>query len=383
MNWTRNFSMMSTQPLPIGTSPSTGLPGLLDDQTRELIDVIIFCGLLPVVFLMGLAGNVMSLVVLLVQGTTETTNVILIGLTITDLVYVIVWYVPRLGCILEHFHPLFVVNMEAFGTAFIHFSLSYLLGRVSACFVCLVALERYLAVLHPFKAARIMSRSRVLAACVMIYVFVFVLGAFQFMIFDIDSVYHPAFNTTVLAVVYTSFMEENPEFIEYYTDVVTWFLYRVVPLFFVLFCTRSILVALRKRYSDLMKMRPGKEENDKRLEQQKITKMLICVCIVFIVCTFPGTVYHLAFRLVPDYGFSLLGRYKNMANIMASLVYLFELTNSSINFILYMATSKKFSMTYRRIFLCGWRVKKGEITSSIRQNTENVGLSSISESQMD
>ena len=132
-----NFSHSHPPPL-----TATDLPGLITLETRRVIEDVISCGLLPAVFVVGLCGNVISLAVLCQQGLRDTTNVILVSLTVTDLLYVVLSLALDVKCLVGRVSPAAAVVVESV-TKVSLVVLVFLLGRVSALYICLIAVERW------------------------------------------------------------------------------------------------------------------------------------------------------------------------------------------------------------------------------------------------
>lgn len=327
------------------------LPGLISLETRRQIEEIISCGFLPLVFLVGLVGNVLSLVVLVHQGTRKTANLLLVGVTVTDLLYIVTSFAFEMECLLRRFDPVFAIRMEVLTRYYLYFP-AYIICRISALFICLVALERYIVIQFPFKANTLITTKRVMVSMVVTYLAGFALGGCLLNIYEVDGTFNVALNATVLKLSFSQYAYENFETLVLYTDVFLALVFRFLPVCFVLFCTCSILRVLKKNQSIRNEM-TGSTDAKREEEQRKITKMLLSICILFIVCTIPGIVSQIARLIFGNEGFADVGRYENISAVVASVVFLLSLVNSSVNFVLYIATSKKLSAAFRKLFFCG------------------------------
>lgn len=323
----------------------------ISPETRLQIESIINCGFSPVLFLLGFVGSVMSLVVLIAQGTRETTNIILIGLSLSDLAFVTMWYLTRLECVVRRFDPLLGVTLDALTSA--HLSgLRFICGRISACYTVLIATERYIAVLHPLKVSVIVKRNHVIFTCVFLYGFLFACSSALFFMYGVQPKFSSVYNTVVLSSFSTQFLLDNLGILRVYSSFVLPVLFCVCPVVIVTFCTCSILHTLRASFLERRRMTGGGRDGKGRSEQDKVTKTLLSVCILFIVCCMPDTMYQIIRLSLTNFD---LTRYANTVSVCVTFIKFFEAANAAANFYLYIATSRKFAKTFRRVFLCGRR----------------------------
>ena len=82
-----------------------------------------------------------------------------------------------------------------------------------------------------------------------------------------------------------------------------------------------------------------------------MTRMLVVVCVVYMVCTLP-TVAHAFFRyFLPE--FASTGRLRNTFYTTVSLTHLMASVNASGNFLIYLSVSTKFKETLKGMFCTG------------------------------
>ena len=101
-------------------------------------------------------------------------------------------------------------------------------------------------------------------------------------------------------------------------------------------------------------------EEKKAAEERRVTKTLLSVCVLFIVCITPNIILEIARILFAKDGFNDVGRYSNVSAVVLSLVNLFSMLNSSLNFVLYILTSRKFAAVFCRLFLPCWRWRRAD-----------------------
>ena len=82
-----------------------------------------------------------------------------------------------------------------------------------------------------------------------------------------------------------------------------------------------------------------------------VTRMLVVVCVVYMVCTLP-TVTHAFFRyFLPE--FASTGRLRNTYYATVSLAHLMASFNASVNFLIYLSVSTKFKETLKGMSCTG------------------------------
>ncbi|KAL8590142.1 hypothetical protein ACOMHN_010337 [Nucella lapillus] len=338
------------------------LPGLITRETRMLINDVVSCGFQPIITVVGLTGNILSMSVLLYLGVNEVTNVLLIGLTLVDLLYLVMWFGPMAECIVRRVDEVWAVNLEMEYKA-LPIMVAAKLGTVSRLYTCLIAVERYIAVLHPLKAPTLLTRRKILIACIVLTVLPFTLGFQSYLLFDVHETFSAKYNATVKYITFSKFTTENLDFVVLYNDLVMAIPFNYIPVIVVTYCTGAILITLLRSHQTRLQMTAGRGDEKKAAEQRQVTKTLISICVVFVVCSLPYIVVQVARLLFQKEGFSDVGRYRNLSFATISLTLLFSLINSSVNFIFYITFSTKFNTAAKKLCLC-W--KRPDRSSELR-----------------
>lgn len=334
--------------------------------TRFYIEDAIDCGLAPVLFVLGLGGNLMTLIVLIVQGTKKTTNIILMGMAVSNLAYIVIWYVTKVQCIIRHFDELLGINFRALMNAKL-FAPLFIFGRISAFFNVLVAVERYVAVLHPLQASIVVTKGRVVFLCIFLYAFVFACGSAFFLFFDVQWKFDVERNTHVLTIVNARFPIDNAEFVRFYSGVFLPTLFCILPVVTVTFCTVSIMRVLKASLKQRSTIAVGKDFA-KKSNHGKTTRALMSICILYVLCCMPNALYRIAELILMNFDLSM---YENTMSVFNTFLQLLEPFNCFANFFVYVATSKKFSAVFRRSFLCSWKVRERETSDTLSQKTDS------------
>ena len=109
--------------------------------------------------------------------------------------------------------------------------------------------------------------------------------------------------------------------------------------------TWSYIVILQRRNVWRKKTDVKKAKSDDKT-QTRITRMLLIIAGICLLCTAPGSIFLLAYRLVD--GFELFGKCHNIFLVRSGISTLLTMINSSVNFIIYMVFNKQFAEVYRR-----------------------------------
>ncbi|XP_076458640.1 uncharacterized protein LOC143292336 [Babylonia areolata] len=324
---------------------------LMTHETRMLINDVVSCVFQPVITVVGLTGNILSLIVLTHLGFKEVSTLLVFGLTVVDLLYVIMQYGPMAECIARRIDEVSAINLEVEYKA-LPIMVAFKLGTASRLFTCLIAVERYIAVLHPLKAPALLTRKKFITASVLSTVLPFALGFNAFILFDVRETFSPRFNSTVKSLTFTQFTADNTDLVVLYNDLILALPFNYLPIVVVTFCTASILTTLLRSHQTRLQMTAGRQDEKKAAEQRQVTKTLISICVVYVLCSLPSIAVQVARLLFQKEGFSDTGRYRHLSFVTITISLLFSLVNSSVNFIFYIAFSHRFSATARKIFRC-------------------------------
>lgn len=81
-----------------------------------------------------------------------------------------------------------------------------------------------------------------------------------------------------------------------------------------------------------------------------LTKMLIAVSVLFIVCLMPNALYRITYFLVSEFNYA--GRFKNLSSVLWEIVVLCRVINCSMNFLVYYCMGSRFRATLHDICTC-------------------------------
>ena len=318
---------------------TTLIPTTTDGNQQYLIDPFqlekYMNGFMAIIIIvLGLVGNSLTVIVLTRRTMHSSTNCYLTALAVWDAMVLLgtfcLMVLPQLSTgfhglvfpyIVKYIYPFALIAQ----TATLWLTVSF-------------TVERYIAVCHPLKAARMctIARARLVIAFVSLTSFVFNLN--RWFDYQIVKQYNNTTNTTVLTYDFTEFGKNR-----IYRQVYFLWLYLLV-MFFIPLTSLAVLnafliFAVKKSHQQ------RKDMNVRQSRENNVTIMLVSVVMVFMICQLPALIYNVAFAVNGQvvktvYGWKILS---TIRNFMVTF-------NSAINFILYCAFGQKFRRTFIRTF---------------------------------
>ncbi|KAL8618733.1 hypothetical protein ACOMHN_015144 [Nucella lapillus] len=288
-------------------------------------------------FFVGASTNVLNCIVFVRQGVRDRMNLCLFCLALVDLLFVFFFYLISSHCIVGYFYPGVMQEWNYFARK--HFTGIYR-GFLysSGCLTALIALERCVCVVLPLKAASLL-RTRTMAALIAGIVGLIQLAAVLYPLqLEVGSRVDPKTGRTTF---FLSASDFHARYKVLYTIVEDIVLMVMIPFgtFIVVVISTIVTVLelnLRSRWRQLM----SSGQDSAKQRQVKLVKMLVVVSCIYIVTAAPNVALGLARSLVPE--FRHTRRYANIF-LASHLMYLIlAMTNSSINFFVYVTMSSKF-----------------------------------------
>uniref|UniRef100_A0A8C2DBB1 F2R like thrombin or trypsin receptor 3 n=1 Tax=Cyprinus carpio TaxID=7962 RepID=A0A8C2DBB1_CYPCA len=238
--------------------------GTLQDEHKEQIQSYSFTLVVPLVclfaFFIGLPSNLLAFWVLLFRTKKHPSTILLINLTICDLLLLLV--LPFR--IIYHF----LGNNWTFGEPFCRVVIGLLYGNMYGSVVCLalIAVDRYIALVHPFGAK--MFRSNKNSVCMSVLVWIVVLAAVVPLLASQQSY---KIIDLPLTTCHDALPKEQQEkyFLPYFA--VLFSICFLLPLLVVLFCYSAVLHTLMA-------------EGQRFAHAIRVTVLML---MVFVVCLLP------------------------------------------------------------------------------------------------
>ncbi|ELU02344.1 hypothetical protein CAPTEDRAFT_84622, partial [Capitella teleta] len=278
--------------------------------------------LYPIICVVGLTGNVLTLIVLSQRKMLTSTNVFLGALAVADIIKLINDCLYVIVNVLMRTLPIAANRMMGFMYPFSHYIFNQSVC-VASWLTVSVAIERYVAVCHATRAKVVCTINRARIISVSVFLTMSLVTIPSYLRYTRCLTFDPNFNQTMYSITLSS-LGNNQSFMTGYTWIQN-LLRCIIPLFVLLVLNACIIHALRKQRV------PGK----KMSARNRITLMLIVVIVVFIICIFPDAIMSTFFRFGYVDENNLIKGIREITDTLLSI-------NSAVNFIIYCVCSKGF-----------------------------------------
>ena len=242
----------------------------------------------------------------------------------------------------------------------VYYFIIYTSGMVSSWLVVLVAIERFIAVLHPLKVHIYCTQKRIY---LMMIVIAFSSSIYSIHCFFTCAVVH---ETGVLVCINSG----SNSFSDMITLFVSLLLYSIIPLFIIM--VLNILTARKMRNQLAFRhasQRFSNHQHSSVNHERSLTVMMITVCTVFGVTSLPATTV-----LGINYACQVSeARYCiDSDHWIYGLAFLLDQTNHSINLFLYCLTGTVFRTALLNMFKC--HTRQNSLRTPDRVSTISVNI---------
>ncbi|CAG5131480.1 unnamed protein product [Candidula unifasciata] len=300
------------------------------EQTVLILAILVERVAMYGISVFGIIGNSINIVVLNRHGFQDSTNIILVSLSVSDLCFCILLPVTRLGSMISHFDEVLATSAHTFVTVFFFMPKFVFLGT-SFWYVALIAVERYTAVFFPFHVSIIFTKTLIKCLVTAIFLASVLTISPSFFALNYKFVYNVNYNQTTAVIVYTNFYRKHHSIIDFYVWVGLTNIFCSISAIVVLYCCVAIVYRLSQASSRRLKMTSNTTGYD-----IKVVKMLVTVCIIYLCVQIPLIVMYSYFR--PDFMFRtpVHQLFNDICDILC-------LVNASANYIVYVTMSAKFA----------------------------------------
>lgn len=338
------------------TVESTGKDtfNVISPELFLLLYKVLYSGVIPVTICIGLIGNSLTFVVFYRINHWTTSAINLFCLTLADTCalssnafFVVIinlrTHVPSIGQIVYAFlAPQFVAMIF------------YMFGRIATVLPVLISFERLVAITFPLHAKRVLTRRvtiSLIVSCALFVIIWFIPKGFSL---ETYYVYDNVTNSYKYLIRETTFGADESFWNPYRnTEIV---LFRIIPVFstgiFSVIMLVSLFKSIRKRKNMMStsNMTEYKMKSTEESREIRVTRTIVTVTCIYTLCSLPRAINRLLTIADPN---SELYAFSNNAYRLFSIV-TFELDNinSSVNFIIYIATSHIYRAEYKKIFKC-------------------------------
>ncbi|XP_069117061.1 growth hormone secretagogue receptor type 1-like [Argopecten irradians] len=307
---------------------STEAPVMADDDILlKILEVLQHANyvLLPTFLLLGLTGNCLTVIIMTGRRYAHlTSRLLLIALAVSDSVLLLTQPLNKIFVI-----ELTGIDLRAFSDVGckIYFVLFKTGKMTSSWFVVLLCFERFVAVWFPFRAKAICTQRNTILSIICVYA---VIGTYN----SVWSPWSTIINDRCHPDAYNA---SDPEDKAAFGRFLVWgcSLYSFIPTVIMMILTPLII----KKLLEHKKKRKAIASIKKKVEETKITAMLLGIVTAYIILILPVTFLHITSFLI---GVKAFGENPNGFLIFRDVTQILEQVNYAINFFLYVTTSQQF-----------------------------------------
>ncbi|CAG5127801.1 unnamed protein product [Candidula unifasciata] len=344
--------------------PSMNISSILEDLTMpkpvindELYFYLMFIlqgTVCQAITIFGIFTNIINVIIFVKQGFSDTINVSLLALSISDLssLLLIMWtnlcFSPAIR---DSNIPMVTTEVHLITGTWPHIVFTRITGWITA----FISLERCVCVIQPLKVKTMFTRKRHVIAMVAIFTLTMGLSSFGYIPGGLGWKFYPDRNKTLIGIAY-HLGEDGRK----YTDAVS---YAISGIFMPISCFLSVVIlttilvvklnqkmAWRQSNSSAVIQSKQKSTSDGVVnsKERKIAKMVVLMSVIFIASFLPAVIVFFTGIIVPTFNYDKLDR--NLVFVMMSLTNTAEVINSSVNIFIYIRMSSKYRETFLKLF---------------------------------
>jgi hypothetical protein len=307
------------------------------------VKLIVQVPLTLIIVPLGLVGNCLSFVVIGRERPFSSTSIFLQALAVADTMVLVGYffrYTPRR---IHEFVLLLNWYMEFFNITYGYVVTFSKIGKTASIFITVcVAVERFIAVCKPLKAASICTKRNTYVAVVSVFICSFVYR-FPFIFkYTVNYRYDPCVGRTRPLYAHSE-LYYNPFFEIIYDTVLSISVNTLIPILIFVVITYSVLGALSPSRTNDMSRYVGQ----KIKESNSATIRVLAVVIVFTILETPEVVYTLVL-IVRD--FSSLYLNDNVRRPLQYISRFMSVLNRFVNFFIYCAIGRRFRKGLVEVF---------------------------------
>ena len=305
-------------------------------------------------FLIGGPANVINMAVFYKQGLKERVNLCLFALSLADEIFLV-----QSMCFFGEQMYLQFTTKEIFGPMMRFMANNNLVGFfgfswVSEVLSTIIASERCLCVLSPLLSQTLL-RTRTMAVIIVV-VFVVVVGFYFVMAtrYRIACIFVPATGTT-WAIVQSEFYRNHETLISYLDGFVYGAGIPVVMVTVVVATTIITAVKVRQAAAWRAVTSSARGSSSSSLSSSSIspqelalTKMLIGIAVLFIVCVSPLALFRFVWLFLPE--LNIGRRYHNLFTTSLSVLEALSYVNATFNIFVYYTIGSRYRETFWALF---------------------------------
>ncbi|PVD19241.1 hypothetical protein C0Q70_19727 [Pomacea canaliculata] len=311
--------------------------------TLRVLEMVIYCGVMPVLMLVGIVTNSLSCIVFYRLGLRGRINLCLLLLSLSDLIFLILQTSIRLTLVtLTSLHGRLGTSVWQHTVTKYHIVRKATLFLFMSNFLTTVAaVERLVSILSPLKARNSCSLKVVVVGIASVFILLvgyFIMNGFEF---EVSCFYDMELSTVLYEIGSSSFYLAHAVFFDTLDNIVVVFGFPVLSLLLVTVCTVVIKHRLRSANSWRQEVTGSQSQGGMTMSkaEAKLHRMLVAVCCLHIVCVLPAILKD-TLKFWPE--FSLTSRFGNLFNTIVAVKDVAASVNCAFRFVFYVTQGSQF-----------------------------------------
>ena len=342
-----NTTGLGSDKLPL--NPWNNPYNIISIQTFLSFEKVVNCGVILILFSIGVPTNLLNCLVFYRQGLRDRMNLCLFSLALVDMLYVMFFYLMGSYCHVGLLLP----EVEDWWKYFVRDKFTGIYRGFlysSGCLTMVIAVERCLCVTLPLKAATLVKTRTIAVIITGVVVSLQVVCLLYPLQYIMDSREDPNTGRITFFLTSTQFYFQHKLL---YDVLENTFLMIVIPFttFTVVAIATAITVVQLKRAIAWRHGSSSSSSSDVR--EVALVKMLVVVSLIYIITAAPNLALGLTKLLVPE--FRHTNRYAIIFVASHFMYLVLAQANSSVNFFVYLARSSRFRQELRRLIRLGRR----------------------------
>ncbi|XP_045203526.2 C-C chemokine receptor type 1-like [Mercenaria mercenaria] len=336
------------------------------NETEDVVSEYLWKIFPPILVLTGLTGNCLTIIVIKRLGFgKQPTLTFLLCLAISDIV-VLCTGLPRYWILYVFDYDL---KTASNANCKLYYFFLYMTMQYSSWILVGVTVERLVKYYFPLKYRTIYRYRKVVIIELLVILFILILVNGHFF-----------FTNGINDFTEGDCSSLNPDFHYFDENVFTFIdfsILSVIPFLIMLVCNILLVKVLRKIQRDRVSMMHKSVYRRTSRFSVKMTKMLVVCTFYFLIATAPISVYFiLDTYLSPVYESNNNCTAISRMDLLWSITYLLQYSNSCINFYLYTAMNRKFGKELKALLHCRRSLRMMKVYSTQRQGSSGRNLAS-------
>lgn len=315
--------------------------GVIGAEVSHIYEAVVNYFLGAPTCVLGIITNIINIIIFIRQGFTDTVNISLVALTVSDLCSLLSLLFLEITWNPEQ--PVFSVNWVTSEVLYLTVGLLYnMFLRNINCITAYITLERCLCVVFPFTIKHTMTRKLNLVIIVTIYILMFLLNVPEYC----NKYLGPSDSNPKLVGIVRRYARNPTD----YLAARLYMLIQIISFSLVVICSVTLAWKVREssRWRDHLPSAKSETGTNFRIRTYLIIRRILVIACVHI-ATF-STVFITAMIVLVEPEMSLTGRFDNEFRCLWSTVFFMTAIRSSSSILLYYKTGSRYRSTFAQVF---------------------------------